>query len=78
MNKITTTIFERAYQSYLSGGNMYTYRFESKSVLMTKKYKDALKYLEEKNFIEIKQIDENKVKLCVLEKGIEYGNSMDI
>ena len=44
MNKITTTIFERAYQSYLCGGDIYTYRFESKSSLMTKKYTDAIKY----------------------------------
>ena len=76
MNKVTTTIFERAYQSYLCGGDVYTYRFESKSPLMTKKYNDAIKYLEDNELVIVKFMSEDKVRLTLTNKGIEYGNSM--
>lgn len=78
MNKITTTIFERAYQSYLCGGDIYTYRFESKSQVMRKKYADAIKYLEEKELIIVKFMSMDKVRLCLTDKGITYGNSMSV
>lgn len=75
MNKVTQTIFDRAYQSYLCGGDIYTYRFESKSILMTKKYNDALDLLTSKNLVEVKFKSDNKVKLALTEEGIVYGNS---
>lgn len=78
MNKITTEIFERAYQSYLCGGDIYTYRFSSKSVIMMKKYNDAIKYLEENELIEVKFLSEDKARIILTEKGIEYGNSISI
>lgn len=78
MNKITMTIFERAYQSYLCGGDVYTYRFESKSPLMTKKYSEAIKYLEDNELVIIKFMSSDKVRLSLTEKGIDYGNSMSV
>ena len=78
MNKITTTIFERAYQSYLCGGDIYTYRFEFKSPLMTKKYTDSIKYLEDNDLIIVKFMSEDKVRLVLTDKGIEYGNSISV
>lgn len=78
MNKVTSTIFERAYQSYLCGGDVYTYRFESKSSLMTKKYNDAIKYLENEGLVVVEFMSEDKVKLTLTDKGIEYGNSMSV
>ncbi len=78
MNKITTTIFERAYQSYLCGGDIYTYRFESKSSLMIKKYTDAIKYLEDNELVIVKFMSKDKVRLTLTSKGIEYGNSISL
>lgn len=78
MNKITTTIFERAYQSYLCGGDVYTYRFESKSPLMMKKYTDAIKYLEDNELVIVKFMSEDKVRVTLTNKGIEYANSMSV
>ena len=78
MNKITTTIFERAYQSYLCGGDVYTYRFESKSPLMMKKYTDAIKYLEDNELVIVKFMSKDKVRLTLTNKGIEYANSMSV
>lgn len=78
MNKITMTIFERAYQSYLCGADVYTYRFESKSPLMTKKYSEAIKYLEDNELVIIKFMSSDKVRLSLTEKGIDYGNSISV
>lgn len=78
MNKISKEIFERAYQSYLCGGDTYTYRFSSKSEIMLKKYNDSIKYLEQEGLIKVKFISEEKVKLFLTEKGIEEGNAMSI
>ena len=76
MNKITKTIFERAYQSYLCGGDVYTYRFESSGTVMLKKYDDAKKYLEEEGLIEVKFRSEDKVRLTLTDKGISEGNQL--
>lgn len=78
MNKITKTIFERAYQSYLCGGDTYTYKFESNSNIMKEKYNNSIKYLEDNNLINVKFRSEDKVKITLTEDGIDYGNSMDL
>ncbi len=78
MNKITKTIFERAYQSYLCGGDVYTYRFESKSALMMKKYEEAIAYLEQNNLVLVKFKSDDKVRLVLTDEGIELGNSMSV
>ncbi len=78
MDKIARTIMERAYQSYLCGGDVYTYRFESESKAMKMKYDKAVKYLEENKLAEIKFRSDDKVRLSLTDAGIEYGNSMDI
>lgn len=75
MTKITQTIFDRAYQSYLCGGDVYTFRFESKSSLMAKKYDQAIKYLEDNNLAEIKFRSDDKVRLTLTEDGIIFGNA---
>lgn len=78
MDKITQTIMERAYQSYLYGGDVYTYRFESDSKAMRMKYDKAIKYLEDNDLAVVKFRSEDKVKLALTDNGIEYGNGMDL
>lgn len=78
MDKITETIMKRAYQSYLCGGDVYTYKFESESKPMRIKYDKAIKYLEENNLAVIKFRSDDKVRLSLTDEGIEYGNSMDL
>lgn len=78
MNKITTEIFERAYQSYLCGADTYTYKFSSKINIMIKKYLDAIKFLEQNKLIIIKLLSEDKAKISLTENGIEYGNNISI
>lgn len=78
MNKISKEIFERAYQSYLCGGDIYTYVFSSNSEIMQKKYKDAINFLEKNDFIEVKLLSEKKAKISLTENGINQGNNMSI
>lgn len=78
MNKLAKIIFERTYQSYLSGGESYIYKFSSNSEIMQIKYDKALKYLKESDLINIELKTESKVKLILTNKGIEYGNSMNL
>lgn len=78
MDKITQTIIERAYQSYLYGGDVYTYRFESDSIPMKKKYDKAIKFLEDNNLIEVKFRSDDKIRLTLTDEGISYGNSSSI
>lgn len=78
MDKITQTIMERAYQSYLYGGDVYTYRFESDSASMRIKYDKAIKYLEENNLIIVKFRSDDKVRLSLTDDGISFGNGMGL
>lgn len=74
MNDIEKTIFERAYQSYLCGSDKYTYKFQSSNPNMIRKYEKALKNLEDEGFITINLRSEDRAKITVTEKGIDYGN----
>ncbi len=76
MNRLEHEIFDRAYQSYLCGSDQYSYKFKSLSENMLKKYKQALKNLSDNELIEIVLISENKAKLTITEKGINYGNNI--
>lgn len=75
MNRLKNEIFDRTYQSYLCGSDQYIYKFKSSSENMLKKYKQALKSLSDNGLIEIVLISENKAKLTITEKGINYGNN---
>ena len=79
MNNLEKEIFQRAYQSYLCGSDNYSYKFASTSENMLKKYNSAIKNLEKEGFITINFKSEDKVKMLITEKGIEYGNfSLDM
>ncbi len=74
MNNLEKEIFQRAYQSYLCGSDNYSYKFASTSPNMIKKYLSAIKNLEKEELITINFQSEDKVKMLITEKGIDYGN----
>lgn len=74
MNNIEKEIFQRAYQSYLCGSDNYSYKFADMSPNMLKKYNSAIKGLEAEGLITINYQSEDKVKMLITEKGIDYGN----
>lgn len=79
MNKFEKEIFKRAYQSYLCGSDNYNYKFGDKSENMIEKYRSAIEKLEKDGFVTIKFQSDEKVKMLITEKGIDFGNfSLDI
>ena len=74
MNSLENDIFQRAYQSYLCGSDNYSYKFASTSPNMIRKYTSAIKNLEKEGLITINFQSEDKVKMLITEKGIDYGN----
>lgn len=74
MDTLAKTIFERAYQSYLCGSDNYSYKFSSKSPSMISKYNKAIKYLLDNELIIVNFRSDDKVKMTITEKGIDYGN----
>jgi len=74
LNNIEKEIFQRAYQSYLCGSDSYSYKFASLSSNMLRKYDSAVNNLESDGLITIKHKSDDRVKLFITEKGIDYGN----
>ncbi len=74
MNNLEKEIFQRAYQSYLCGSDSYNYKFASLSPNMLRKYDSAVKNLEAEDLITVKYKSDDKVKMFITEKGIDYGN----
>ncbi len=74
MNNLEKEIFDRAYQSYLCGSDNYSYKFASSSPNMLRKYNTAIQNLENEGFIKINFRSDDKAKMTITDKGIEYGN----
>lgn len=74
MNKLEKEIFERTYQSYLCGSDIYTYKIKTASPNMREKIKAAVSSLAESGFLTQISETEGKIKLQITEKGIDYGN----
>ncbi len=74
MNKNTAKIFSRMYQSYVTGGDIYTYRYNTEAPEEVEIDKGAIHSLEEDGYLSILSMDDRKAKLAITDKGIDYGN----
>lgn len=73
MNKYEAEIFQRAYQSYLMGGDLHVVNYNKKPEI-NKKNEEAIHALEESGYIEITFESEKRVRFYLTDKGIEYGS----
>ena len=73
MNKYESEIFQRAYQSYLMGGDLHVVNFNKKPEI-NKKNADAVKSLQEQGLVEITHESEIRVKFRLTDKGIDHGS----
>ncbi len=73
MNKYESEIFDRAYQSYLMGGDLHVVNFNKKPEI-NKKNADAVKSLQEQGLVEITHESEIRVKFRLTDKGIDHGS----
>ena len=76
MKSLSKTIFNRAYQSYLMGGDTYTYFYKNSKNEDREKADEAVAELEEMGLVEVIFKGERKIKMTVTEDGINYGNNM--
>lgn len=78
MDKTENLIFDRLYQSYLTGGDSYSFQYKTESEKNIKEYKEAIHRLEEAGYIEILFQSDKKTRMTLTHKGIDYANSISI
>ena len=73
MNKYESEIFQRAYQSYLMGGDLHAVNFNKKPEI-NKKNADAVKSLCDQGLVDITHESEIRIKFRLTDKGIDLGS----
>ena len=75
MIKIASEIFDKLYQSYRMGGDVYCFKYDTKNPNQIKRFKDAINELESLGYVNIKFISDDKARMTITDNGIDYGNS---
>lgn len=75
MSKKAEEIFDKLYQSYMMGGDVYCFRYNTKKDNLIEECKNAVKELEELGYITIKFQSDDKARMTITDSGIEYGNN---
>lgn len=75
MINVATKIFSRVYQSYLTGGDTYTYYYKTDDERQIQEITDAIKDLENHGLIDIIHQNTKKARVCITPDGITYGNN---
>lgn len=78
MDKTEEYIFYRLYQSYVTGGDSYSFVYKTEDMKIINEYKAAISSLSEKGYINVLYQSDKKTRMSVTDKGIDYGNSMNI
>lgn len=74
MINAATTIFNRVYQSYLTGGDTYTYYYKTDDTEQIKEITKAIEELSSRGLIDIIHQSTKKARMCITSEGISYGN----
>ena len=75
MLALAKKIFSRVYQSYLMGGDMYTYYYKTHNELEIEDIKEAIHQLENDGLIDIIHIGSDRARVCITSEGITYGSN---
>lgn len=75
MINMAKKIFSRVYQSYLTGGDTYTYYYKTDDDNELSQISEALKELENNGLIDIIHIGDKKARMCITSEGITYGSN---
>lgn len=67
-------IFNRVYQSYLTGGDTYTYYFKTDDDQEIQEIIDSIKELENMGLVDLMHYNNKKARMCITSDGISYGN----
>ena len=75
MNKYAETIMDRVYQSFVTGGDCYTFNYpQGKRAFEKQPYIEAIESLEADGMVEITLRNEKRIRLKLTDKGIDFGN----
>jgi hypothetical protein len=75
MNKYGEIIMDRAYQSYVTGGDSYTFNYpQGKKAFEKAIYVEAIEELEKEGMLEVVSRTEKRMRLRLTDKGIDFGN----
>ena len=74
MLKEANAIFERVYQSYLMGGDTYSFYFKTEKEKEIEAYTKAVKKLESLGLVDLLFLSERKARMAITPEGISYGN----
>ncbi|MGN1317382.1 MAG: hypothetical protein ACI4VF_00090 [Lachnospirales bacterium] len=75
MSKTEAFIFNRVYQSYLTGGDTYSFIYKTDDPQKIEEYRLAISSLEEKGFIDVLFQSDKKTRMSLTDTGIDYGIS---
>lgn len=78
VNFMTVTakrIFNRVYQSYLTGGDTYTYFYKTTSENEILQINSAIDELKENGLVDIIHQNDKKARMCITPEGITFGNN---
>ena len=75
MNSYEENILDRAYQSFVMGGDVFTLNFPvGKKAFEKQLYIEAAESLEKQGMVEISHRSEKRLRMRITEKGIDFGN----
>lgn len=75
MEKSEAYIFSRLYQSYVTGGDTYSFIYKTDDTDKINEYKNAVASLEKNGYIHILFQSDKKTRMCLTDKGIDYGSA---
>lgn len=79
MNSYEENIMDRAYQSFVMGGDVFTLNFPTgKKAYEKQLYVEAAQNLEKEGMLEIGSITEKRMRMRITEKGIDFGNRQSL
>lgn len=79
MNSYEENIMDRAYQSFVMGGDVFTLNFPTgKKAYEKQLYVEAAQNLEKEGMVEIGSITEKRMRMRITEKGIDFGNRQSL
>ncbi len=75
MNKYALTIMDRAYQSFVTGGDTYTFNYpQGKKAFEKQPFIEAIEALEADGMLVVTLRNEKRIRLKLTDKGIDFGN----
>ncbi len=75
MSDTAKIIFSRVYQSYLTGGDAYSFYYKTENENKINEINKAINELENTGLVEIIHQNSKKTKMCITSEGITYGNN---